>query len=913
MTELINAQNKILGYLTRLNDMVIMSNTNGQLTLTKAAENFVSEVFSLLYGIKIVNTNLKIANYPSIDLHSPADRLAIQVSSSEGVDKVVNTLETFLRNGFDRDYDRLVIVILANKKYDIRKLGINVAEINGSFSKTFNFDPTTDLIDLKHLYGQICNEMDIRQTIQIADVMMRYFDEYVGQKDLSSYYQSLRDQFFQTVMDDDRGMTLNSIYVEPSFSIPAQSANRQSALLTENAEHRFSPRSAPSIHQLLNRRFSESPEYDQMFNHPDARVTIVMGYPGQGKTSMCNKLLFDLLTSPFEKNIFYLKLRNITDTRSLIDNPFNVIYAELEMELDEKLTKDMLKNSLVILDGLDELYMKDDLSAEHIETFVKGLITETSKYTDWEVLVTTRHGYINFQRLYRENFIALALDPLNISKQLEWTDRYRKFHPESWLDSSFLTDINNHHSQSSRRHFLSELVNQPLLLYIIASLERPVDFSANRTKIYNLLFDQIIERRYSKDGQIENLKQLTQRDLRFMLQEIAFLIFRSGKGYVTNEEVLRAEPLEEILQKIGDSHLSNSLKGILISFYFKEVKGPSADQAAGIEFFHKSLQEYLTAERITEHIFYTVLNKDQAKQYILKKGTLMLAYLNDLLGEQEITSEIWDFINDLIQKKDIYSRMELAARLGLHIDYFYEKDFIAQVRLEDANTQSKMTLTLNFYWRILTCCNPTVDYMKNRSWVGKHFAINQAMGSVDLSFFGPKCLSYQTLEDVRFSNLQLHSEVLKQAKFIGCYGSSIKLMDCTVKDVLFEDCEFNVFAISECPGNITFEECGFLYCTVYALTESVFTFSKCNFNDHFDIFSEARHSIRFIGCTFHEIAIAEMKGRWQDFYFENCVVERYENNLNEDRYDSIKTAIADTKGGIAFVDDKDQLRLFENE
>ena len=911
MTELINAQNKILGYLTRLNDMVSVSNSAGQSTLTKVAEKLISELFSIILNTQLTNTNLEISNFPAVDLHSTADRLAIQVTSNDASEKVIHTLETFLRHDLDIHYSRLLIVTLTNKKFDLRRLNKNLKEVYRAYGKQFGFQAETDLLNLNWLYGKICNDLDIDQTLKVAELLKKYFDEYVGQSDLAIYYDFLKEQFFQTVMDDQKGMTLNSIYVEPAFGIISHSANKTSPQLLESRDHNFIPRADISIHQLLNGRFADREDHHEMFAHPHAKVTIVLGYPGQGKTSMCNKLLFDLLTTPHEKNIFYLKLRNITDTRALIDNPFNVIYAELETELGDTFNKEMLKNSITILDGLDELYMKDDLTAEHIETFVKGVITETSKFGSWEVLITTRHGYINFQKLFKENYIGISLSPLNISKQLSWIEKYRNFHPESWLDRSFLKKINNYKTNGFERHFLSELINQPLLLYIIASLDKPVDELANRTEIYNMLFNQIIERKYSKDGQIENLKQLTQNDLRCMLQEIAFLIFLSGKGYLTHDEVLKAEALEDFIEKIGDSHLSKSLKGILISFYFKEVKDPASDHATGIEFFHKSLQEYLTAERITENIFHTFLNKDQHQQYILKKGPQMLVYLNSILGVQQITSEIWEFISNLIQKKELDARNELAKRMSMNIDYFYEKDFISEVKFDDINTQLKIVLTLNFFWRILSACNTMVDYMLEKSWVNKHFSIQMAIDSYEISIFGPKGLSYQTIDDVKIVRLQIQSDNLRQTTFKDCFIENLRISETKMYNLSFFECHLSHFTLDDSEGNITFGNCEFYYANFFTKAKNRLTFRKCIFQERFYIDSEEDVNVLFEECTFSEDAILDMKGKWTNYTFKNSVIERIQKNPNGERYDTINTTIKNTYGGIRFAEDENQFRLFE--
>ncbi len=856
MTEYLILQNKIQGYLTRLNDMVIMSNKAGQYTLTKSCESLICEIFSITEGVQFSNTNFNTSNFPAIDLHNLDTGLAIQVTSNVGNNKIVDSLRLFLKKGFDNNYKRLLIVVLANKKYDIPDLQKRLKTVFSNFQTSFDFDLSRDIIDLGTLYAKISN-MEVEVVTKIAKLLQQYFDEFVAHTNLADYYERLKSQFFETVMDDEKGMTLNGIYVEPSFKILEECFNKESKDAVQNNTGNFTLNGDVSIHDLLNKRFSKDNTYDFYLKEPKAKVSIILGYPGQGKTSMCNKLLFDLLTSPREKNVFYVKLRNINDTRALISNPFNVIFEELQSELDATFTKAMLKNSITILDGLDELYMKDNLNADHIETFVKGVIHEADKFGKWEVMITTRHGYINFNRLYRESYNAFILDALNLKRQLIWVDQYRAYHPESWLDQQFVKEISGEGNKT--KHFLDELINQPLLLYIIASLEKKVDGDANRTEIYNLLFDQIIDRKYSRDGQIENLKSLTKDDLRFMLQEIAYLIFRSGKGFLTTAEVLAAEGLEDIITKIGDSHLSTSLKGILISFYFREVKKTESDQAAGIEFFHKSLQEYLTAERIVGNVFYKLLNKDQSGNYLIKKGSDLLPYLNDIFGAQEITTEIWDFMTNLIEKKSLDLKTELCERLVKNINYLFEKDFIAQVESKETGIILKIIYTCTFYWYFLKILSPNRDFMNGQPWVKKYFAITAMLAPLEMTNAWKRRLSFQSISHLDTAYMDFFSEPIEGLIIRRSMFDHLGIYNCGVKKVNIIDSFCSNLELNTCSGNINFSGCDFSSAKIQNHQTGKVSFLSCNLYSEVSINMKKKSKVEFFDCRFSEQGYANLK------------------------------------------------------
>ncbi|MGN7986048.1 SMEK domain-containing protein [Pedobacter sp. 22226] len=867
-----DAQNRIIGFLARLDNMLVLSNSNGQNSLSTMTEGLVSEILSTLFEVPFISANREIANYPGIDLECQDQKIAVQVTSNKESSKVSQTIEIFLKRGFHNVFSRLMIVVLANKDYQQDKISAAVAKLNKKMGTDFAFDIQSDIIDLRKL-NKLIGSSGSEKIIAIHNILRRYMDGEDSIAGLQDYFQKLKALYYQPVMDEDSGMTLSGIYVEPAFLVHTMSGQVGAAGLkfADDKTHDFELVEEISIHRLLEDWLCGSGSYSSYFLRPNAKVAIIMGYPGQGKTSMCKRLVHDLLGKEGHRNVFYVRLKDIIDTRSLIHSPFNVICDDLAMELGSDFDRDMLKNSITVLDGLDELYMKDNLKADDIETFVKDVIRTAERLETWNVIITTRYGYINFNRLYKENYLALLLKPLDLSQQLIWLDKYRLFHPEAWIDKGFISEVND--EGFGPVHFLKEVINQPLLLYIIASLKNRIDIQSGRTEIYNMLFDQIIDRRYSNEGQIENLRGLTRDELRFMLQEIAYLIFKSGAGFLSSDEVLGAESLKDVLAKIGDGHLSDSLKGILISFYFKEVKDPRSLQSMGIEFFHKSLQEYLTAERIVEIVFSEVLNRDIRGNYILKKGQQLLVFLNDVFGAQEITTEIWDFIKDLLAKKDLAMRDELSQRLSAHIEYLFEKDFILEFGGQQVDPVRKMLLTFRGYWTFMRLSFPDRDYIQDRTFARKFFAYAALAMNLDPDLHFEMMIAHQTFNDARSENLIFVAESVKNAQFSNASLGFVQFMDCNGDGMAFLGSELQKLLIDDTTGKILVESCRITSLELRAYVPMDLTFNACYFLSETAAAIRNGGMIRFVDCVFTKRAYQGLQKLREKLVFRNCEIE----------------------------------------
>lgn len=121
-------------------------------------ESFICGLLNLIYSYNLVNLNNAQANYTSIDLGDRAKRIAVQVTSNTKNTKIQHTIEGFVAKGYDKDFDRLIFLIIGLKK-NYRN---NFVAKNG-----FRISKDTDIIDFRDLLSEI-NSMDTPDLQQIV-------------------------------------------------------------------------------------------------------------------------------------------------------------------------------------------------------------------------------------------------------------------------------------------------------------------------------------------------------------------------------------------------------------------------------------------------------------------------------------------------------------------------------------------------------------------------------------------------------------------------------------------------------------------------------------------------------------------------------------------------------------------------
>ncbi|MCE4540770.1 SMEK domain-containing protein [Pelomonas sp. P7] len=133
--------------LSVLRYMVKSQSKAGKTDLNRDCESFFRDVLNLVYGYSLVNLNDDELNHAAIDLADDSRRLCIQVTATSAVGKLQETMQKFVKHGHDTKYDRLVFLMLADKKnYQPRSF----EEFKG---KSF-FDCKKDVWDIDDVLSQ---------------------------------------------------------------------------------------------------------------------------------------------------------------------------------------------------------------------------------------------------------------------------------------------------------------------------------------------------------------------------------------------------------------------------------------------------------------------------------------------------------------------------------------------------------------------------------------------------------------------------------------------------------------------------------------------------------------------------------------------------------------------------------------
>ena len=188
------------------------------------AEDFFPGLLNLIYGYELKNANHLEKNAPAIDLIDQKNRIAVQVTSDNSSTKIKHTIEEFNKSQAYHLYDRLVVLILTQKK----KYSSNF-DTQGLFS----FEKARDIWDVEKLIKDI-RELETAQIKNVSD--------YLSEELYNKYYSVRETQAGEvdTIIDlieyisqhrkvnKDRETT-----VDPEYKIYKRFKNFTDKLITE--------------------------------------------------------------------------------------------------------------------------------------------------------------------------------------------------------------------------------------------------------------------------------------------------------------------------------------------------------------------------------------------------------------------------------------------------------------------------------------------------------------------------------------------------------------------------------------------------------------------------------------------------------------------------------------------------------
>ncbi|MEM9885412.1 MAG: NACHT domain-containing protein [Bacteroidota bacterium] len=494
------------------------------------------------------------------------------------------------------------------------------------------------------------------------------------------YYARIKLNYQQPALSDPN-MSLADIYIEPYFKIHKRNLAKTDAYINEDKDGFFQLTSEQSLHEYVSDLLLQNKAAFDL-KAEQSRMLLLLGQPGQGKSSFCHRLVHDLLEDSnlqYEKDLIFVRLRDLPNPREFVNHPFSYLqsYDGIPDCMD-------LQKAVIILDGLDELYMSEGLTNEEINDFFGQMAREMRSKRYCHLILTSRYHYVRLEKVNKDDVLMLALDVLTEAQQKQWLEVYKSKHEECVLTDHLLTEINN--AEGKNYEDIKELINQPILLHLIAKAQFDITKGENKAEIYDQLFTTLIDRTWSAEGQLDKLKEVDQEEFRAYLRFIAHHIYQSDHEFILMEELLELTETKEFVEDNLSSNyddLEDALKDVLISFYFKPVDDQrlqatnAKKKASAIEFFHKSLQEYLVVEHIWHNIQDVYLDKDKRDKYRLRDAMEALKVVWNLSVPKGITQDMLPYLIGLIQNdKDLEKRQALADRMSSFLTEMLEVHFL---------------------------------------------------------------------------------------------------------------------------------------------------------------------------------------------------------------------------------------------
>ena len=373
--------------------------------------------------------------------------------------------------------------------------------------------------------------------------------------------------------------------------------------------------------EVLENSLKKADEYIlDWYKKEESDILLLLGEPGHGKSSFCKKMIYDYVCNKTMPKMFYFSL-NPNHSSIIENNRFNLENV-FQIKKGKILNLEDLKDSIVFLDGFDELFMSlqetDCKDINHFINIIKQYIYENN----FKVVITSRKSCINTndKKLFRQVKI-ISLANLIESQHKDWIKTYNKL-----VNNKY--DINKLKKMYANKQ-ISELIQIPILFELIVDNDINLNIQ-NQIELYHNIFDETII--YREHEVVNNIREDA---IQTELEQIAFSIFRDTDKYTYMNK--------------NDLKKNNSTKlRAIISFYLKN--STNSDMHV-IEFIHRSFYQYFLAYYIYHSIENIVKNKTILNIQLFLNNLYYRRLDKDTLNFVEQISEFeeYSFTDDDIQ------------------------------------------------------------------------------------------------------------------------------------------------------------------------------------------------------------------------------------------------------------------------
>lgn len=140
----LEVENELRDVVSRIMLQVELATAQGRTDINLALEDAFIPILKSVFNLPhLINLNRKQKNFPGIDLGDDHDRVAFQVTSTTGLEKVKFTVGQFMSRSYFNTFDELYVLMLGKKQASYSQ-----SAVNALLTEEFSFDCARHIIDL---------------------------------------------------------------------------------------------------------------------------------------------------------------------------------------------------------------------------------------------------------------------------------------------------------------------------------------------------------------------------------------------------------------------------------------------------------------------------------------------------------------------------------------------------------------------------------------------------------------------------------------------------------------------------------------------------------------------------------------------------------------------------------------------
>lgn len=543
------------------------------------------------------------------------------------------------------------------------------------------------ILAIQELKQEIRNYSGLHETLKdCEDRKTKVYDDY------DRYIKLWKSSLF---MEDGQNKTLSDIFVETNFRVinifkksrkGITNKEQQKKILmakTQNEEYVLQylndypeddmPEQALRHYKSDIKMYSNLEEILNKYIKSDKKISLILGLPGSGKSSLVSYLAGKYFEH--NKEHIFVRLSKLAKADSLLDAICKYLNVEQEY----------LENKFLVLDGLDEINFTNDAESLLINFIndIKNLCVNT------KIFITVRDNYVDIEDLkyipyYAQCYIVQIMH-FGLMQMIDFHYKYTK-----------------ENISLQRLRILQQekkVLGIPLLLYIVYSLNIDLMNEHDKYRLYQKIFsiqNGIYDKCNTGDGGYDIVgKKFTIEDkesFHAIAQEIAYEMFLKNTLMIMQDDIESQIKESKYTERSKMCYLYNN-------FYERLDKK--------IGFIHKSFYEYFLAEYIgnrLNEIYYDNISKDE-------KYRLMC----NLFCIREIGEEVYEHL--LIKLED-----ESYIGTDAHVKFLSKYIVFAMYNGGCNNRREKLGLLRTqaiLFFNILKFCT-VVSKIRDKYFIDNH-------------------------------------------------------------------------------------------------------------------------------------------------------------------------------------------------